>query len=316
MGEKSKISWCHNTFNPWIGCTKVSNGCTNCYAERDDGRRKWTPDGWGKGKPRKRTSESNWKKPLKWNREAAAQGQRLRVFCASLADVFDDEVPDQWRHDLFKLIRNTPNLDWMLLTKRPETMRTFISDYFGTSMPYPNIWLGVSVEDQETADARIPILLQTPAMIRWISAEPLLGPVEFDCGPGAAGPHRYLSVEVDHPEDRRLDWIIVGGESGPEARPMHPDWARSIRDQCIRAGVAFHMKQWGEWGPASFVSFHHSGDAHVITGQNEGRYARCHPFEATDTSKWVYRIGKKYAGRKLDGRIWDEFPRAPQEAGA
>jgi protein gp37 len=302
MSANSKIEWTDHTFNPWIGCTKVSPGCAHCYAEGEDKRRGWTSEGWGKGKPRKRTSDSYWKQPLKWNREAScvAPGlqpprvtvqrttvmhggtvsvHRPRVFCASLADWLDDEVPIEWLADLLALIHATPNLDWLLLTKRPENFEERIArarpsiSFWRHGNPPENVWLGTSVEDQKRADERIPLLLSIPSKVRFLSCEPLLGPVELM--PGAS----------------RMDWVIVGGESGHGARPMHPDWARSLRDQCLAAGVPFFFKQWGEFEPGTI--FVHRGD-HVFKG-----------------GQIMHRSGKKRTGRRLDGQDWSQFPSVP-----
>lgn len=218
MARQSLIGWTDATFNPWLGCSKISPGCTHCYAEAWSSRYGMAP--WG-NHPRKRTSAANWSAPVRWNHEAEQSGRRPKVFCASLADVFDLQAPDSWRRDLFDLIARTPSLDWLVLTKRPENALTWC-DEIGTR---PNVWLGVSVEDQKRADERLPILRQIPAAIRFVSAEPLIEGVRLD----------LLGI----------DWVIVGGESGPGARAMTPDWARSIRDQCRQAGAAFFMKQLG-----------------------------------------------------------------------
>lgn len=252
MAENSKIEWTDHTFNPWIGCTKVSPGCAHCYAESQDARWKYTIDGWGKGRPRKRTSEANWKKPLQWNKKAEKEGVRFRVFCASLADWLDDEVPVNWLADLLDLIRLTPNLDWLLLSKRPENFDVRLEAVMarpkldpdetwemihGWAMrnKYPqNVWIGTSVEDQARADVRITDLLWIPAKIHFISCEPLLEHTVI----------RPKLVEAIWGKDK-VDWIIVGGESGPNARAFDSDWARSIRDECTKAGTAFFMKQMG-----------------------------------------------------------------------
>lgn len=296
MAENTKIEWCDHTFNPWIGCTKVSEGCQFCYAEalmdKRYGKVKWGPQG-----VRMRTSFANWKKPLAWNRKAEAEGQRHRVFCASLADVFE-EKPDQpemdeWRHDLFHRIWDTPHLDWLLLTKRPENVNAHFqrsplyNDYLQQmgELP-PNIWIGTSVENQEQADLRIPHLLNIPAAIRFLSMEPLLGPVNLT---GFASP-----LWGKLPPSAFLHWVIVGGESGPNARPMHPDWARSLRDQCVAAGVPFFFKQWGMYSPAS---------------KDTPRYQQRHLFMFTESGAVpMIHTDKKSAGRHLDGRTWDEFP--------
>ena len=300
---RSKIEWTDYTFNPWIGCTKVSSGCKNCYAERENKYRKWT-DGWGPGAPRKRTSPANWKMPILWDMtrwficpECGWRGPegetalnnfgelrcptcnygnelketRARVFCASLADVFDEEVPDTWRDDLRRLMHSTPNLDWLILTKRVEKM----VDYFDKEPFFfmgSNLWLGVSVEDQKMADYRIPYLFRVHAEKRFISYEPALGPVDFASINGALSSW-FRNGDIDVVDEGRLHWIIMGGESGPGARPMHPDWARSVRDQCQAAGVPFFFKQWG-----------------------------------SPTKIKIVINGKLVVHRMLDGREWNEFP--------
>lgn len=214
--KNSSISWTHHTFNPWIGCTKVSPGCANCYAEVDRSTC-FLGVKWGRGAPRHRTKTCG--DPLAHDRAAKRAGEIHRLFCASLADVFDPEVPMQWRSDLYDLIRKTRNLDWLLLTKRPSEINSL-------GVPPDKVWLGTSVEDQYRADERIPELLKIPAAIHFLSVEPLLEPVDL------GGLHG-------------IDWVIVGGESGPRLRPMKIEWARSLRDQCRAAGIAFFMKQLG-----------------------------------------------------------------------
>src|SRR5271155_1261394 len=224
MAKYSKIEWTDHTFNPWIGCTKVSEACDDCYAEEGDNRWHWTAQGWGPGKPRRRTAAENWKEPLKWDRAAAATGTRSRVFCASLADVFDREVDPAWRADLWELIRQCPHLDWQLLTKRPQLITSFLPSDWGSG--WPNVWLGTSVENQPRADQRIPHLVAVPAVVHFLSVEPLLAPISF----------KSLAD---------IEWIIVGGESGPTPRPMAPSWVLDIQAQCTSAGIPFFFKQWG-----------------------------------------------------------------------
>lgn len=310
MVENSKIEWTDHTFNPWIGCTKISDGCKHCYAETlMDHRYKkveWGPEG-----TRVRTSAANWKKPSQWNKQAAAEGRRYKVFCASLADVFEDR-PElvEWRRDLVVMMEKTPNLDWLLLTKRPENVSRMITEAITINpsawwMAMRNVWIGTSVENQETADKRIPELLKVPAKVRFLSMEPLLGPVNLPMiesylqpdGFGMNGPFVPHGIGYADDPDNLIDWVIVGGESGPNARPMHPDWARSIRDQCVAAGVAFHFKQWGEWRP-----FDPKADMELHMQSTPAELARWHI--ETDTM----RVGKRAAGRLLDGRTWDEFP--------
>lgn len=253
MGTDTKIEWAHHTFNPWSGCEKVSAGCANCYAAAlPPGMRRHAE--WGKDRPRVVASESYWRQPLAWNRAAAKAGERHRVFCASTADVFEaNEELDDDRARLFFLIKVTPHLDWLLLTKRPEYAVTWWGRQTGQAWP-ANAWIGTSVEDQAAADERIPHLLKLPARVRFLSMEPLLGAV--DVSPWlrrrVVMAHETLTDRMvadgwSHPDGQGdhqgLQWVIVGGESGRHARPMHPDWARSLRDQCTAAGVAFFMKQ-------------------------------------------------------------------------
>lgn len=243
--ENSKIEWTHHTFNPWVGCTKVSDGCKHCYAEAlmdtRMGKVQWGPHG-----ERKRTSAAYWRQPLKWNREAEREGVRKRVFCASLADVFEAKRElDPWREELLHLISACRNLDWLLLTKRPDKIDFLIRVAIGYGMDRwyaenPHVWQGVSVEDRLTADERIPQLLRYPAAVRFLSCEPLLSGLKIK---------PYLINNYTRCPNSEsaswgcIDWVIVGGESGPNKRPFDCDWARSIRDQCKAAGVPFFMKQ-------------------------------------------------------------------------
>lgn len=307
MSENTKIEWADHTFNPWEGCQKVGPGCDHCYAETRNARfGGGVATNWGPGAPRRRTSEANWRKPSKWNAEAARLGIRYRVFCASLADVFDNEVPAAWRVDLLRLIANTPHLDWLLLTKRIGNAHRMMVDAFQEGWPnhgsmwerwgelFPHVWIGATICNQPEADRDIAKLQAVPARVRFLSMEPLLGPVDLglcDCDhgsrPGPGGVGGVTCSRCAGSGGRRVDWVIVGGESGPSARPMHPDWARSLRDQCQAAGVPFLFKQWGEFFPKS----NHPG----LT-------------EPDQNPNLMIRIGKKAAGRLLDGRTWDEFP--------
>lgn len=267
MGETTGIEWCDHTFNPWIGCTKVSPGCAHCYAETLMDKRLGRV-AWGPSAERKRTSPANWKLPVRWNKAANGAARRPRVFCASLADVFDPVVPRSWRAELMTLIDDTPNLDWLLLTKRPELVQELLRDASNGGIDdfrhMPNVWLGTTVEDNARGAERIPHLLSIEARVRFLSCEPMLEHIGLDvlCFNGADS---FGAMPGIH-------WVIAGGESGPSARPMHPDWARSLRDQCAAAGVPFLFKQWGEHDS--------SGD-------------------------WV---GKHAAGRALDGVIHDGYP--------
>lgn len=413
--KDTKIEWATHTFNPWIGCQKVSSACKFCYAETLVNR-----FGGDFAKVRRITTDAYWQQPIQWNREAEKSGTRPRVFCASLADVFEDwdgpihdskgnrlandfngafrpiqrldvsltSVNDV-RKRLFWLIDETPNLDWLLLTKRPENIRSmylaqhldggttgrikeFMDDVESRDVhPYfrRNVWLGTTVENQEQADKRIPELLKCRDLspVLFLSCEPLLGPVDIgrwtdrglECSACAWKGEESKSNGLKHFEDSHLDdmefecptcghpcghtplsehidWVIVGGESGHDARPMHPDWARSLRDQCQSAQVPFHFKQWGEWRPYNSCNY--------ATGPNQWRYGKvaglamlrngdvcvknnadcpsdkCETVNAFALSQyhrfgleatgyqWMHRVGKKAAGRLLDGREWNELP--------
>lgn len=333
MAENSKIEWTDHTFSPWRGCTKVSPACDHCYAEAFDKR--FGGDRWGPKAARTRTSAANWRKPLQWDRKAAVEGVRRKVFCASLADVFDNHgsiLPD-WRIDLWNLIEATPNLDWLLLTKRPQNIARYLPSAWGDG--WPNVWLGTTVENQVEAERRIPHLLAVPARVRFLSCEPLLGPVDltrldmlnifrvlrtvdddlyprnfYDALRGRSDIHPIHNAE---PDWGPLSWVIAGGESGPGARPSHPDWFRILRDQCAAAGVPFHFKQWGEYK--------------VIYDRNvdDPDWRRCDKIAArTPKGRWlnlagghgfhgecvvrVDRVGKARAGRLLDGVVHDGKP--------
>ena len=323
MSENTKIEWADHTFNPWIGCTKVGAGCDNCYAKADFDDRKHRVT-WGAGQARSRTK--TWGDPVRWNKQHeaffSANGSRQRVFCASLADVFDNEVPAEWRMDLFKLISDTPNLDWLILTKRVGNVMPMCS---GDSLMFDviceRVWLGATIVNQAEADRDIPKLLAVPAAKRFLSMEPLLGPVDLTHWIGlqpAIGATTYRDDEdiyrcdlTGTPVDG-IDWVIVGGESGPNARPMHPDWARSLRDQCEAAGVPFLFKQWGEWRePQSGEEFDTSmGRAAKPPAFILSEAGTVHCFEGDHivNGKSVIRVGKKAGGRLLDGREWNGVP--------
>jgi protein gp37 len=276
MAKDSKIEWTHHTFNPWWGCERVSPACKNCYAEA------WAHrlgmDLWSRGAPRRMLGDAYWRQPLAWNREAARSNRRDRVFCASMADVFEDRRDlDAPRERIWKLIASTPNLDWLLLTKRPHRVRHLTP--WGDTWP-TNVWLGTTVENQRWAEKRVPQLLEHPAAVHFLSCEPLLGPVNLR----AWMPRRE--------RERAIGWVIAGGESGHKARPMNPDWARALRDQCRMAGVPFHFKQWGAWV--------------VAQGNTEARMLRTLTTESKPVT--MVRVTKKQAGRLLDGRHWNEIP--------
>lgn len=324
--DRSAIEWTDSTFNPWIGCTKVGPGCDHCYAEAlmDTRYRKAE---WGAGKPRVHTSRTNWKMPERWNRVPffACDGcgwrgedvtcpngctinplpARRRVFCASLADVFDNEVPTHWRVDLWALIDATPNLDWLILTKRVGLVAPWVQLHGWPA----NAWLGATVVNQDEADRDVPKLLATRGpRVRFLSCEPLLDALDLnppicqeclgrDVVRGADGTPWCADCDDSEmcfgmwldPLNGGISWVIAGGESGSGARPMHPDWARSLRDQCAAEGVPFLFKQWGEWWPAG-GRIVDGADMVIMAGAS------------------FYRIGKKAAGRELDRREHSEFP--------
>jgi protein gp37 len=304
MSQNSKIEWCHHTFNPWWGCAKVSAGCQNCYAESFARR---FGVGWGvKGKRRPASAEV-WEQPRRWNAAAAKKGKRARVFCSSMADVFEDRpelVP--WRKTLWYIIKATPYLDWLLLTKRPENIRKMLPEKWGNG--WANVWLGTSAEDQKTLEERMPPLLKVPAVVHFLSAEPLLGPLDITSIPFT------VSGYLEPPHHDVLDWVIVGGESGHGARPMHPKWATSLRDQSEALGIAFFFKQWGEWHP---VVFDPGDDEIGITpaGQTDPETKPRATFDFVDGES-MERLGKRVAGRMLDGVEWNEFPQTPMNTGS
>ncbi|ROZ88990.1 DUF5131 family protein [Gordonia sp. OPL2] len=315
MSDTTKIEWTDRTWNPVTGCTKVSAGCDHCYAETIAERFRGGPafpNGFDV-----QLREHKLTEPLRWRKPA-------RVFVNSMSDLFHDAVPDDYIAQVFAVMGMARRHTLQVLTKRHGRMRSLLSseDFqvrvgqfryrlgdsepvatdVSWSWPLPNVHLLVSVENQQWADIRIPALLDTPAAVRGISAEPLLGAVNLHPDPIASDSVFWLG---------NLDWVIVGGESGRNARPMHPDWARSLRDQCERAGVPFLFKQWGEWAPQmptdwrrGDVAIDRDGPAHVL-----GQYGFDDlPIDVRRRSYLMRRVGTKAAGRELDGRTWDEFP--------
>lgn len=287
MAENSGISWTRHTWNPWMGCTKVSPACDGCYAEALMDKR-YGKVQWGNA-PRVRTGAHTWNDPFRWQRQAEKDGDRPFVFCASLADIFDNQVDPQWRADAFDVMRRTPHLVYLLLTKRPQNI-VKLSEAAG-GLP-ENVALGTTVEDQPRADINLPALsvakIELKPLFTFGSFEPLLGPVVI---PPALMP----------------DWIITGGETdqgGHKARPTHPDWFRSLRDQAAAAGVVFHHKQNGEWVPLQ---------------ENDGEwptdlqgFCRLLPTGVRADDGWpMQKVGKKFAGRALDGVTHDAFPEVP-----
>lgn len=316
MTSHTKIEWTDRTWNPVSGCTKVSPGCAHCYAERIVNRFH------GAGafdqvlvKPHKLDEPLHWKKPA-------------RIFVNSMSDLFHDDVPDNFIAHVFSTMARCPQHTFQILTKRPSRMKQWFEsghiEYLGPNAnmtrvqklvgcgttinwPLPNVWLGVSVENQHFADERIPILLDTPAAVRFVSYEPALGPVDFR--PFLHG----LSRVSNH--GARITWLICGGESGPHARPMHPDWARAARDQCQAAGVPFFFKQWGEWMPVRIPWAHRECHRKHLYLWDDGLTNTAHqrwldvPHDKDPRHRVVMcKVGKKVAGRLLGGREWNEFP--------
>ncbi|WP_114152366.1 DUF5131 family protein [Chromobacterium haemolyticum] len=364
MSDKTGIEWTDATWNPVTGCAKVSQGCKNCYALRDWARLAAMPNTIYHGRqftdvmchPERLAQPFRWARPR-------------RIFVNSMSDLFHPDVPFEFIAAVFWVMGVTSRHTYQVLTKRPARMVEFfqwvtegaiafdddrISDHMpnniewkpssngrggydtcGPRYPYPNIWLGVSIEDQATADERIPLLLQTPAAVRWISAEPLLGPVDLTpkadytysllsewYGPDGFDPTgsqpRSTRMKGYFP---RIDWLVVGGESGPRARPMHPAWARTLRDQCQAAGVPFLFKQWGEWVPRS--SCYHKFENDMSCADIDPSATRWQCIKLTECGKdgrrlenedggdtaYMQRVGKKMAGRLLDGALHDWYPK-------
>lgn len=331
MNDKTRIEWTDATWNPVTGCTKVSEGCDHCYAETIAHRFAGTPaypNGFDVTLRPERLDQ-----PLRWQRPR-------RIFVNSMSDLFHSDVPDEFIARVFAVMALAPQHTLQVLTKRPGRMRSLLSsrsfedwveafvreeyserwapDGYEYRWPLDNVWLGTSVESQKWADVRIPQLLGTPAAVRFLSCEPLLGPVDLavwtrphadDCNDDGVP-----WCTCDRDRDGYLDWVIVGGESGPHARPMHPDWARSLRDQCVAAGVAFHFKQWGEWVPESALLHRDEAPAAFLDPTGTLRpLANGIPESAPRArgqAMTIRRVGKKIAGRELDGRTWDEYPGA------
>ncbi len=309
MGDKTKIEWTDATWNPVTGCTQVSPGCDHCYALTLAERFRGTPSHYFENGFDVTLRPDKLDQPLRWTKPR-------RIFVTSMSDLFHSDVPDEYIARAFAVMALAPQHTFQVLTKRHGRMRSLLPspafedqvravsgietgwDYYGT-WPLPNVWLGVSVEDQSRADLRIPALMETPAAVRFVSCEPLLGPVTLTHLHSHCPTHDFAGGFCSGPcPDRRWpDWVIVGGESGRGARPMHPDWARSLRDQCQAAGVAFHFKQWGEW-----VTEDQAPEDITLPGISWSHLG--------DGGPSVYKVGKHNAGRELDGRTWDEMPGA------
>ena len=318
MSDRSKIQWCDASWNPIRGCSRVSTGCKNCYAERIAVRFADTgqpyegvafPNG-GRGVDVKLESlakggkSSGWtgevhfipellEQPLRWKRPR-------KIFVNSMSDLFYEKVPDARIHEIFRVMSQARLHTFQILTKRPHRMREyFLQPHSWTRYPLPNVWLGVSVEDQKTADERIPVLLETPAAVRWVSYEPALGPVDF---------LHFPDTTRKAPLPKGLDWLVAGGESGPGARCAHPQWIRTVRDQAMLAGVPFFFKQWGEWLNSSQLRPAFS-DAELdrVTFRTVRREPEDNKPNA-GLADLYFRVGKKRAGHLLDGIPWQEFP--------
>lgn len=332
----TKIEWTYHTWNPFVGCSKVSPACDHCYAERmacrlatmpataasygkvvDLGARAWNG--------RTALVESALSIPLRWRKPR-------RVFVGSMTDLFHPTVPDEWLDRVFAVMALTPHLTFQVLTKRPERMREYLGHprklivadetdkladdpwaHTKLRWPLPNIWLGVTAEDQPRAEERIPILIDTPAAVRYVSYEPGLGAVDLDRIQTEGATYHALSGSVGvegrgQAVSPRLDWVICGGESGPGARPMHPDWARSLRDQCQETGVSFFFKQWGEFCPFRRDLTWHGSPAATKAGYAPTEVFVPYSEYGKRVGKIMQRVGKKIAGRLLDGREWNEFP--------
>lgn len=343
MGDKSKIEWTDATWNCLRGCSRVSEGCRNCYAERVAARFS------GAGQPYEGLAirhvgsvEPRWTGKVRFIPEHLTDPIRWRkprrVFVNSMSDIFHESIPTETVLQIFEVMALAKRHTFQILTKRPARMKYLLT--YGEkmecesaehhrllcTMPLSNVWLGVSVEDQKTADERIPLLLETPAAVRWASYEPALGPVDFHrwtsyscsaCGSVVDIDKRYWTPVCPQHGDvkarRPLDWIVAGGESGPGARPSNPEWFRKVRDDCQTAGVPFFFKQWGGWSPVKPENFCRiSGRRYThetfAWGKDGKKYCALDP-APDDFPKMMFRVGKRKAGRLLDGREWNDFPK-------
>jgi len=331
MGERSAIEWTDHTFNPWWGCTKVSDACKFCYAEAFAKRTGHAV--WGDAAPRRFFADEHWEEPKKWDRDAARDGVRRKVFCASMADVFEErEDLIEPRARLIRLIEQTHHLDWLLLTKRPEHAARLSSQAGWSLGGWPdNAWCGSTLETTKEF-GRVLSLAPVPSRFRFLSCEPLLGSLN----------DAPLWTRRDLPSAHNIEWIIAGGESGPGARPMHPTWPKELLVRAQQDGVAYFFKQWGDWEPMmtarswvdGILEMERADWKEMLSGtcivgyDGKVRFPE-RPYESwlvregerladeEDTfsdpmlSVAMHRVGKKTAGRVLDGRTWDEFPDGP-----
>ncbi|VWC93162.1 phage Gp37Gp68 family protein [Burkholderia contaminans] len=336
MSVNSKIEWCDRTWSPWEGCQKVGPGCDHCYAEAMN---HWLRRGenWGPGASRRTYGPDHWEKPLRWNARAHAMGLQFKVF-PSVCDPFDNAAPAGARAAFGRLVLATPSLIWLLLTKRIGNAGAMLGEMFPGGAP-GNVWLGATVVNQHEADRDIPKLLAVPVSLRFLSLEPLLGPVDLESvawpalqahrvdvlrggywnqapymvgAPAAAlgTPKGGFTNHSDFPST--IDWVITGGESGRGARIAHPAWIRALRDQCAVADVPFLFKQWGQWRPRTGATSHQLDAAR--TGGWVSLEGAFH--DGIDASAFrqgdeqMISVGKKLAGRTLDDVIHDGFPAA------
>ena len=332
MGENTKVEYVKHSFSPWWGCSRKSRGCKACFAA-DNARRWGHSDLWHLHGPRRVVSDDQWRKPLKWNREAEQEGVRARILCGTMCDVFEDHpaVPGA-RARLFDLVAATPWLLWLFFTKRPENVNDLVP--WGDDWP-DNTGLIASTEDQNAVDERVPLVLSTAAPLKGLSVEPLVGPATLSMcswappgGEGLAGVHNPLTGEWwpavgdcaeeyagRRTDQARLDWIIVGGESGRKASPMHPRWVSDLYRECQDSNVPMWLKQWGEWAPVVGGT---GGDAwthpdrHVWVDPRTGKTKPFGAFTGGDDMDWAHmrRAGKGAAGHLLDGREIEELPAA------
>lgn len=320
----TKIEWATETWNPVTGCTKISEGCQNCYAERMS-KRLAGRCGYPKDNPFQVTFHPDkLDEPLRWRKPS-------RIFVCSMGDLFHEDVPEAWIFDIYTTMERCSQHTFLLLTKKIDRAARILHKFTGRTWPLPNVWLGVTAENQARANERIPILLQIPATKRFVSVEPMLGPVDLTkltLGPNGHGLDFCLnsltgwSTVYPKGTDRRkimrndeftcLDWVICGGETGPGARPMHPDWVRSLRDQCQAAGTSFFFKSWGDWQEGSALD---TNAKHMIVLNSGETVEPGHELSISQREKWQYlrpcmmsRVGKKNAGRLLDGQTWEQRP--------
>ena len=339
MAEKSSIEWTDATWNIITGCTLVDEGCRHCYAAHLI--TSWPAIGnhpSRKGLARKNAAgESKFTGEVRFNEQWLDQPLRWRkprkIFVCAHGDLFHESVPDEWLDKIFAVMALAPQHTFQVLTKRPGQARAYLSANPGIRIrsvmqqikpqaiirmdwPLPNIWLGTSISDQASADLRIPQLLDCPASVRFVSAEPLLGPVDLrHIVPNFIEAH-FCTIACTARGDQEcckhlpgIDWVIVGGESGPHARPMHPDWARQIRDQCEAAGVPFLFKQWGEWAPSTEEEARgnpRSGWRTLVGHPHVPRASELYP---ENGAAFIEHKGKKRTGRLLDGVTHNDFPK-------